>query len=174
MGKYKAGSTVKYGTGEYDSQSHKGRGKSQKLLPPAVGDGYNRPTPNSGSAPARDGVEGHAGKKRGYQIDAHTGLHHGPRGQALGHADDLHQDYSTQLYSEGRALAGERNNPGFVADGGHGDKHRAQHHPAPSQTPDKFHKPSDDGAHGYRYGSSQKKGFLRMSGHSKAHQVGRR
>jgi len=174
MGKYKAGSSVKYGTGQYDSQSHQGKGKNQKLLPPAAGDGYNKPTPNTGSAPVRDGKQGKGSKSGGYQIDAHSGKHHGSSGQAVGHRDDMHQDYATELYSEGRPLSDERNNPGFVADGGHGHPHRAQHHPAPTGAPDKFGHLKNEGAHGYGHGSGQKSGYLRMSGHSNAHQVGKR
>lgn len=173
MGKYKAGSSVSYGTGEYDSQAHKGAGKHGKSLGPSAGQEKGA-TKHAGKAIAHDTATGGRAGKVGYQTDAHTGLHHGSRGQAIGHRDDLHQDYSAELYSEGRPLAGERNNPGFVADGGHGHPHRAQHHPAPSGAPDKFSKPSDDGAHGYRYGSGQKKGFLRMSGHAKAHRIGQR
>ena len=176
MARYKVGSSVSYGTGQYDSQAHGGHGRGQTKLSPTAGKDKGATKGASDSPPVYDktGSGQKESGKIGYQMDAHTGLHHGKRGQAVGHIDDLHMDFDSQLYSEGRPLAGERQNPGFVADGGHGNPHRAQHHPTPTGAPDKFQKIADGGAHGYRHEGEQKKGYLRMSGHSGAHLIGKR
>ena len=180
------GSSVKYGTGKYDSQAHLGKGKGQKLLPPAAGEGYAKPTPNTGGAVVRDGVEGHGSVGRGYQTDAHSGMHHGKRGEAVGNKNDLHMDFNSPLYSEGRGLNNE--NPGHItaseyAKGNAGAKAlahsmqhstKAEHMPRPSQTPHVFSRPPMKEAHGYSHGPSQRSGPHRLSGHGNAHFLGRK
>lgn len=172
--KQHSGSSVKYGTGQYDKSAHKGGGKNQKLMPPAVGTGYGKPTPNSPSAIARDGVEGHANPKRGYQTDAHSGSHHGKNGEAVGHKSDLHMNYDKELYSEGREAPPEGRNPGHISQTSQGKAAKAAHHPPVNNASHKFEKLPAKDAHGFGYGSSNKSGHLRMSGHSRAHQVGKR
>jgi hypothetical protein len=49
---------------EYSSEAHKGAGKSQKLLPPAAGTGWNKPTRDASRSP-----EG----GREYEASAHEG-----------------------------------------------------------------------------------------------------
>lgn len=49
---------------DYSSEAHKGVGKAQKLTPPAVGTGYNKPTRDAGRSP-----EG----GRDYETSAHKG-----------------------------------------------------------------------------------------------------
>jgi len=134
------------------------------------------------SAIARDGVEGKASSKRGYQADAHSGLHHGKNGEAVGHRGDLHMNFDDQLYSEGRGLSDS--NPGHVEGYGartatssqHGKASgKADHHPRMPGTTHKFEQMPASSSHGYGHtGSSQCDGHLRLSGHSKSHQVGKR
>jgi hypothetical protein len=187
MGKTTAkGSSVKYGTGTYDSQAHAGKGKAQKLLPPAAGSRWNKPTPNTGGAIVRDGVEGHGDKKRGYQTDAHSGLYHGRHGEAVGHKNDLHQEFTGPLWSEGRAPMSPDHGPGHLTSYDHANKGskatahgmgistKAEHHPPASKSPHEFTKLPTREAHGYGHGPGQRNGWLRSSGHAKAHQVGRK
>lgn len=173
MAKYVAGSSVKYGTGFYDSQAHKGVGKEQKALGPSAGENNGSgPTLHTREAVVRDGVEGKGAPKRGYQIDAHTGLHHGPNGGAVGHFDDLRpMRYENRLYSEGsddHASAHVETAPN------RGRSARAEHHPAPGGPAHKFSYMSASGAHGYGHSGGQVDGALRHSGHARGHRIGGR
>jgi hypothetical protein len=167
------GSSVKYGSGQYDSTPHGGKGKEQKLLPPAAGEGYNKPTPHTNEATVRDGVEGKGSRKRGYQMDAHSGLYHGPKGEAVGHSSDLRpMEYDHPLYSEG----GEGKEVGNVGTGRHHSEGsgKAEHHPPAPKTAHIFPTTGSAGAHGFGHTGSQRQGVLRMSGHTKGHQIGKR
>lgn len=167
------GSSVSYGTGSYDSQAHRGYGKNQQLQPPATGTGYNKPTPHASSATVGDGIKGNG---RGYQTDAHTSIHHGPNGQAIGVKDDNRPfDWSSPLHSEGSE--GSVGHAGYSNTGGakgHGKASgKAEHHPGMAE-PHAFNKPAMSEPHGYRHDGEQKVGTLRMSGHRQAHRVGYR
>lgn len=181
------GSSVKYGSGQYDKTAHSGGGKAQKLRPPAVGTGYDSPTPHASGAIARDGVEGHGSKKRGYQIDAHSGLYHGRQGEAVGHRQDLRpMDYSTELHGEGGHPIPDGHGPSHLQKYDHANKgtkvaahplgmsNKAEHHPPASKTPHEFTRLPSKEAHGYGHQGSQRDGWLRSSGHSKGHQIGKR
>lgn len=173
MAKYTAGSSVKYGTGFYDSQAHKGFGKEQKALGPSAGENSGSgPTPHTKSAVVRDGVQGKGAPKRGYQADAHTGLYHGPNGQAVGHLDDLRpMRYDNSLYSEGdKDYASEH----IETARNKGRSAKAEHHPRTGGETHKFKYESASQAHGYGHTGSQVDGALRHSGHSRGHQVGKR
>lgn len=175
-------------SGSYDKSSHGGKGKDQKLMPPAVGAGYNRPTPHAGGAVVRDGVQGEGGPKRGYQTDAHSGLYHGKRGEAVGHKQDISpMKYDAPLYSEGRPLAADGKGPTFAPAHEHPTKgskatahpiinmgSKAAHHPPASKTPHEFSKLPAGGSHGYGHSPAQHSGWHRLSGHSNAHQIGKK
>lgn len=171
-------------SGSYDKSAHKGAGKAQKLLPPAAGKGYNSPTPHSAGAVVADGI----GRGRGYQNDAHSTKYHGRQGEAVGHPDDNRpMSYRSELYSEGRPTSASGEGPTFVdkhdhtiAKGSHVVTHpiglstKADHHPPAAGATHKFSYMSAGGSHGYGHSPSQCSGPLRMSGHSRGHQVGKR
>jgi hypothetical protein len=196
-GKLAGKNTVSYKTGSYDSSSHAGHGTKQKLLWPAAGTDLEGPTPGAtrGRTPVRDGIEGKGSAKRGYQTDAHSGLHHGKSGEAVGHLDDLHMNYDSPLHSEGKEL--NTNNPSHTKGGGHNRAEsnsgpskkgagvsgsssghgkasgKADHHPRMGGPVSKFEQMTN--GHGFGHESSgQRAGHLRLSGSSKAHQVGKR
>jgi len=84
------GSSIKYGSGHYDSTAHSGKGKSQKLMPPAAGERYNRPTLHTNEAPVYDGLHAKRGYKgSGYNTDAHSTFHHGKDGEAVASKDSI-------------------------------------------------------------------------------------
>ncbi len=174
-------SSVKYGTGSYDKSAHSGAGKSQKLLWPAVGEKPNTTTPRAASGQiARDGVEGHGSVKRGYQHDAHSSSHHGKSGEAVGHKNDSHIPYDSHLHSEtgsDKIDMSQQNlgaNPGFVEHHQHGNGTKAVHHPPVTGKPHEFARLPSRESHGYGHTPAQRNGWLRSSGHSKAHMVGKR
>jgi hypothetical protein len=158
-----------YGSSGYDSQAHMGKGKAQKLLWPAVGEHPNKATPG-----ARQAVMSHAGaggRGKGYNTEAHTTTHHGKSGEAAGHRDDLRpMKYDGALQSEGRGDL-PSGGPAMVMKHNHGTSNKAEHHPR-SGEPHRFDRPPATEAHGFGYSSAQRKGHLRMSGHSKGHLIG--
>lgn len=158
--------------GSYDKTAHGGHGKGQKILGPTAGPDRSGSTPHSSGAVARDGVEGRGGPKRGYQADAHSGLHHGRGGEAVGSKNDFGlMNYDHQLYGEGSSMP----HVGIKTSGKHGAvMPRAEHHPAPTGQPHRFREGSVNAAHGYGHGPSQRSGVLRYSGHVRGHQVGKR
>lgn len=173
--------------GSYDKQAHAGKGKDQKLLFPAVGASPNRPTPHATKAVVRDAVQGEGGPKRGYQMDAHSGLYHGKRGEAVGHKQDNRpMDYNSSLYSEGRPLSPDGDGPTFVPNHAHGTKGskatahplghstKAAHHPPAPKGAHEFTKLPAGGGHGYGHAPAQQSGWLRLSGHANAHQIGKK
>ena len=181
------GSSVKYGTGQYDSQAHGGKGKGQKLLGTSAGVGRDGPTPHTSGAVARDGAEGHGGRKRGYQTDAHSGLYHGRSGEAVGHRQDLRpMEYDTQLHGEGGRPIPDGHGPAHLQHYTHSNKgtkvaahplgmsNKAEHHPPASKAPHEFTRLPSKESHGYGHQGSQRDGWLRHSGHSKGHRVGHR
>ena len=113
-------------------------------------------------------VIGHnsSGKGKGYNTEAHSDSHHGMGGEAVGSkADNGPMSYDGKLHMEGHELPHK----------GHGAKQaRAAHHPAPSGEHHHFKHPAMQNAHGFGHGAGQRKGTLRMSGHSKAHRIGSR
>jgi len=175
MAKYTPGSSVKYGTGSYDSQAHKGVGRDQKALSPTAGENNGSgSTLHTRNAIVRDGVSGKGAPKRGYQIDAHTGTHHGPNGQAMGHLDDIRPArYERQLLSEGDG-DGAAHTKHIETAPNRGRPARAEHHPAPGGETHKFKYGSAGEAHGYGHSGSQVEGALRHSGHSRGHRIGKR
>lgn len=179
--------------GGYDKQAHGGVGRGQNNLPgssrnlrtkhlsPGKGEDYNKATPHAAGAVVADGI----GRGRGYQVDAHSGLYHGRKGEAVGHkTDQAPMQWTSELYSEGRPLASENNNPGYVqghdhpTKGSHATAHsmghstKAEHHPPTSGKAHEFNYMSSREAHGFGYSPSQHKGPLRMSGHAYGHQIG--
>lgn len=111
-------------------------------------------------------VIGHktSGKGKGYNTEAHTMTHHGNDGEAAGHKDDLKPNsYTGKLHGEGMSIPHNGDGAGSP---------RAEHHTAPSREPHKFSRPPTKEAHGFGYSQSNKKGHLRMSGHSKGHRIG--
>lgn len=155
--------------GDYDSTAHKGSGKAQKLLPPAVGQGYNKPTPHSKSAVVGEVMQ--AGKGAGYQTSAHTETHHGKSGQAMGHRDDIKpMKYDTPTHMEGRGSLDSHGGPNFTARMS-SSANKAAHHPRAGEA---HSFPSNNGSssHGWGHSSAQRKGPLRMSGHQRGHRVG--
>lgn len=170
-GKLTGKNSVSYGTGQYDKSGHGGTGTKQKMLSPAAGEEKGA-TKHAPSAIARDGVEGKGSPGRGYQTDAHSGSHHGKSGEAVGHKNDFHMDYGETLYGEGRGYAPEGKNPGHIMESTNSKATKAAHHPEVTGPTHKF--PQMKGGDGFGYGSGQRNGHLRMSGHSRAHQVGKR
>lgn len=173
--------------GQYDKQAHGGAGKGQKSLSPTAGPGRNGPTPHTGGAIVRDGESGHGSPRRGYQTDAHTSLHHGKHGEAIGHKNDSGpMEYTASLYSEGRPTSEGGTGPNFVPKHDHGTKGshatahplghttKAEHHPPAMGTAHKFSYMTSREAHGYSYAPSQHDGPLRNSGHAKAHRIGKK
>jgi hypothetical protein len=160
------------GSGEYDKTAHGGHGKGQKLLSTWAGPGRDKATPHAGGAVVRDSVEGHGSPKRGYQIDAHSPSHHGRNGEAVGVKGDFRpMSYDGNLHSEGTSMA----HVGAKTNAKHGAATaRAEHHPAPTGQPHRFKEGSVSAAHGYGHAPAQREGVFRNSGHSKAHQVGKR
>lgn len=158
----------------YDSHAHAGKGKAQKLLWPAVGASPNKPTPHSSSAvvgPPQGA--GHGKKGKGYNTDAHASNHHGKDGEAVGHTDSFRpMEYKSQLQSEGKGgLTPNGGGPAFVHDYHHNSPTKAAHHPRMGE-PHKFDRPPSQEAHGFGHSGGERKGHLRMSGHSKGHRVG--
>jgi hypothetical protein len=167
---------VSYGTGQYDSHSHAGHGKKQKLLPPAVGEHYNRATPGARNAVVGppEGA-GHGKRGKGYNTEAHTETHHGTSGQAMGHKDDIKpMCYDTATHSEGRGALDGHGGPSKIMGHNHGTTNKAEHHPRMSNEAHKFKQPMTDGAHGYGHSGGQRQGMLRMSGHQQAHRIGKK
>jgi hypothetical protein len=157
MGKSQhTGSSVKYGSGTYDSTAHKGKGKAQKLLPPAAGEGYAKPTPHTNSAPVFDG---HAGTK-------------GTRG-FKGSDDNRPMVYDGKLHGEGEYRDMVDGGPSRASHLGHGSG-KAEHLPNMSSTPHKFNTNTSKDAHGWGHTGSQRVGVFRTSGHAKGHFLGRK
>jgi hypothetical protein len=152
----------------YDGSSHDGHGKKQKLTPPAVGEGYNKATPGARQAVVGppSGVTG--GKGKGYNTEAHSNLHHG--NEAVGGKEDFsYNKYEQATHSEGRGPLDGDGGPNFIKNFSHGTPNKAAHHPRSGEA-HTFKQPMTDGAHGFK--GTQKKGFLRCSGSSKAHRIG--
>ena len=176
-------SSVKYGTGSYDSSAHGGKGKGQKILGGSAGEGRDGSTPRAHNQPVHDGHGASGGArspKAGYQHDAHTDKHHGKSGEAVGHKSDSHIPYDAHLHSEtGSDKIDYKTqnlgaNPGFLEHYQHGTSAKAAHHPPATGKSHEFTRLPSTEAHGYGHTPSQRNGWLRSSGHSKGHQVGRR
>jgi hypothetical protein len=102
---------------------------------------------------ARDGA-----MKGGYQKDAHGSEHHGSDGEAVGGRSDFKpMRYDSKLHSEGME--------------GIGYSTRAEHHSKPGGEAHRFER-APAHADGFGHSSSNRKGPLRMSGHSRAHRLG--
>jgi hypothetical protein len=172
-------------SGSYDKSAHNGAGKGQKSLSATAGAGRNSSTPHTGNAIVRDGVEGHGGPNRGYQMDAHSGSYHGKHGEAVGHKNDnAPMNYSASLYGEGRPTSESGAGPTFVDKHDHGTpgtktathplgySTKAEHHPPLAGKAHVFNTMSSRSAHGFGHSPSQCCGPLRMSGHARGHRLG--
>jgi len=166
MGKHASQPHPKTNPGEYNNEAHRGTGKRQKLMPPAVGTGYNKKTPHAEAIPH----QGKGAPEGGYEKDAHTHAHHGYGGRAVGKTgDNLPMEYHTQLQGEGK-----KNPPFGNITHGHANVGFAEHHSHPKGEAHNFNPPAAGNAHGYGHSSGQKHGALRNSGHGGAHRIGKR
>ena len=166
---------VSYGTGQYDSHGHGGHGKKQKIMFPAVGEGFNKATPGARNAVVGppEGA-GHGKKGKGYNTEAHSDAHHGASGAAVGtKSDNGPMCYDQSLHGEGRGAIDGHGGPSKIMGHNHGTTNKAEHNPRSGEA-HHFPHPMTDGAHGYGHSGNQKHGSLRMSGHSNAHRIGKK
>lgn len=154
----------------------------------------NQPKPGKGSgypraahqkelegqhAAHRSGGDGmRRGTNPGYSTEAHTRGHHGSEGEAIGKPGSQtmpHYDTATQQETGKRRMAAGEG-PTFVEGQGHdGHAAKAHHHPRAGEAHNfKGIGGAGERAHGYGHSITERAGPMRLSGHSKAHQVGKR
>lgn len=141
-------------SGGYNADPHGGNpGRGQNLLPPAVGENYNKPLRGASKGIVGDGPNG-----KGYQTSAHSDAHH-YHGEAVGQYPEIRpMNYRTTLHSE------KANS--LPVEGANG---KALHHPHMGE-PHRF--ANNKSGDGYGHSAAHMKGALRMSGHPKAHRLG--
>lgn len=154
---------------DYSSEAHKGAGEEQKLTPPAVGTGYNKPTRDAGKGPVGSG-----GAKQ-YETDAHSNMAHGKGGRAVGAPNEsAPMDYDRKTNAEG---AKSQPVAGHESLGGKSGPGLAEHHASHDGwggAPHSYPKASGSGGHSFGHPAHVRRGALRLSGHSGAHQLGKK
>lgn len=154
---------------DYETSAHMGSGKAMKLTPPAVGTGYARPTREAGKGPVGSG-----GAKQ-YETDAHSNMHHGQGGRAVGAPREAApMDYDRKTNAEGAKSQPVAGHEGLGGKSGPGLAEHHAGHDGWGGAAHSYPKASGSGGHSFGHPVPLRRGALRLSGHAGAHQIGKK